>query len=130
MNDLDLIKKTVCEYYDFNPELINKKTRLRYIVRKRQICHYFAHQLGRYSLREIGSYFGNKDHVTVIHSCKIIKDLQFKNDKFTNEITDISLRLKSILSVDAGVNFLVYILLSFSHRSKTRKFNSGFKIFR
>lgn len=50
----------------------NKKTN---IVKPRQICHYMAYLFITKNKSQIGMYIGEKDHATVIHSIKCIKDI-------------------------------------------------------
>lgn len=50
------------------------KRRSRSIALPRQICMYLARQLTPHSLEEIGGYFGGRDHTTVLHAHRQIRD--------------------------------------------------------
>jgi chromosomal replication initiator protein len=43
-------------------------------MKPRHIAVYLCRELTEYSLTEIGQAFGNRDHTTVINSCKIIEE--------------------------------------------------------
>ena len=45
---------------------------------------FLAKELTNHSLPEIGDYFGGRDHTTVLHACKKIKELR----DFNNEIEE------------------------------------------
>jgi len=60
-----------------------------YVVPK-QLCQYFIKRYcKKLNYRQIGDLF-NLDHSTVIHSCKQIKNLMFKNKKFTQQVYKIN----------------------------------------
>jgi len=50
------------------------KRRPENIVFPRQIAMYLARQLTRSSLNVIGEAFGGRDHGTVLHACRLVKD--------------------------------------------------------
>ena len=69
------IQKTVSEYYKIRvAELLSRK-RTRMIVRPRQVAMALAKELTEHSLPEIGDAFGGRDHTTVLHACRKIKEL-------------------------------------------------------
>ena len=54
-------------------ETTESKRRQRSIALPRQICMYLARQHTRYSLEEIGGYFGGRDHTTVLHAVRTVE---------------------------------------------------------
>lgn len=81
---VEVIQKTVAEFFRVPPSELRAKKRTRNIVLPRQIAMYLARQLTAQSLPEIGNAFGGKDHTTVLHSCKkieqsLIVDREIKN---------------------------------------------------
>jgi chromosomal replication initiator protein len=70
------IQKTVAEYYKIRVAELLSKRRSRSIARPRQIAMALAKELTNHSLPEIGDAFGGRDHTTVLHACKRIKDLR------------------------------------------------------
>lgn len=72
---IENIQKTVAEYYKIKmAELLSKK-RNRFLARARQIAMALAKELTHHSLPEIGDAFGGRDHTTVLHACRKVKDL-------------------------------------------------------
>lgn len=84
----DIITK-VCNHYNLDEGVIHTKTRKREIVQVRQIAMYLAKKHTDYSTSKIGQMIGNRDHATVLHACKIIKDLVEVNKSFKTEIDEI-----------------------------------------
>ena len=81
---VDNIQKTVAEYYNIKLSDLLSKRRSRSIARPRQMSMFLAKELTNYSLPEIGESFGGRDHTTVLHACKKIKELR----DFNNEIEE------------------------------------------
>ena len=78
---LDSILKTVCNTYKITPEDIASSSRKRPIVQARQVAMYLAQQhVKDVTLSRIGEYIGKKDHTTVLHSCRLVKN-QLEYDK-------------------------------------------------
>jgi chromosomal replication initiator protein len=70
------IQKTVAEYYKIRVGDLLSKRRSRSIARPRQVAMALAKELTNYSLPEIGDAFGGRDHTTVLHACKRVKELR------------------------------------------------------
>ena len=79
---VDNIQKTVAEYYNVKLSDLLSKRRSRSVARPRQMSMFLAKELTNHSLPEIGESFGGRDHTTVLHACKKIKELR----DFNNEI--------------------------------------------
>jgi len=69
------IQKTVAEYYKVKVAELLSKRRSRSIARPRQLAMVLAKELTNHSLPEIGDVFGGRDHTTVLHACRKIKEL-------------------------------------------------------
>ena len=88
----DIIEK-VCRHYQLDVSAIHTKTRKREVVQVRQIAMYLAKKHTDASSGKIGQLIGNKDHATVLHACKIVKD-QIEVDKaFRQELEEIEATL-------------------------------------
>jgi chromosomal replication initiator protein len=72
---IDNIQRTVAEYYKIKLSELLSKRRSRSIARPRQVAMALAKELTNHSLPEIGDAFGGRDHTTVIHACRKIKEL-------------------------------------------------------
>jgi chromosomal replication initiator protein len=70
------IQKTVAEYYKIRIADLLSKRRSRSIARPRQVAMALAKELTNHSLPEIGDAFGGRDHTTVMHACRRIKELR------------------------------------------------------
>ena len=73
---IENIQKTVAEYYKLRTLDLLSAKRSRSIVRPRQIAMALAKELTKRSLPEIGSAFGGRDHTTVLHATRKVKELR------------------------------------------------------
>jgi chromosomal replication initiator protein len=81
---IENIQKTVAEYYKIRMADLLSKRRSRSIARPRQMAMALAKELTSHSLPEIGDAFGGRDHTTVMHACRVIKELRETQTR-TNE---------------------------------------------
>jgi chromosomal replication initiator protein len=70
----------VTAYFNIKVSDLQSKKRNQSIAFPRQICMFLARKHTRYSLEEIGGYFGGRDHTTVLHGVRTI-DRQVKVDR-------------------------------------------------
>ena len=70
---VDQIQKLVADYYDLSLADMSSRRRPASIAFPRQVAMYLSRQLTKLSLVEIGDAFGRRDHGTVIHACKKVK---------------------------------------------------------
>ena len=73
---IENIQKTVADYYKVRVAELLSKRRSRSVARPRQVAMALAKELTSQSLPEIGDAFGGRDHTTVLHACKRIKELR------------------------------------------------------
>ncbi|HEB87088.1 MAG TPA: chromosomal replication initiator protein DnaA [Gammaproteobacteria bacterium] len=73
---MDNIQKIVAEYYKIRVADLLSKRRSRSITRPRQIAMSLCKELTSHSLPEIGTAFGGRDHTTVLHACRKVKELK------------------------------------------------------
>jgi chromosomal replication initiator protein len=71
---IDIIQKRVAEHYDIRLVDMTSKRRPENIAFPRQVAMYLARQLTESSLSTIGDAFGGRDHGTVLHACRAVKD--------------------------------------------------------
>ncbi|MFA8451721.1 MAG: chromosomal replication initiator protein DnaA [Bacteroidales bacterium] len=90
---ISTIQKVISEYFNISAELLNSKTRRREIVQARQISMYFSKKNTKSSLATIGLNHGNRDHATVLHSCRTVKNLIETDKKFRTYVEEIDRRL-------------------------------------
>jgi chromosomal replication initiator protein len=68
------IVNAVVRYYGVKVSDLHSKRRNRSIAFPRQVCMYIARHATRYSLEEIGGYFGGRDHTTVLHGVRTVQN--------------------------------------------------------
>lgn len=83
------IQKTVAEYYKIRVADLLSKRRSRSIARPRQVAMALSKELTNHSLPEIGDAFGGRDHTTVLHACKRIKDLRDSETRVTEDYSNL-----------------------------------------
>lgn len=72
---IENIQRTVAEYYKIKVADILSKRRNRSVTRPRQMAMALAKELTTHSLPEIGDAFSGRDHTTVLHACRKVKEL-------------------------------------------------------
>ena len=63
----------VTNYYNVRLSDLQSKRRYKSIAFPRQVCMFLARRHTRYSLEEIGGYFGGRDHTTVLHAVRTVE---------------------------------------------------------
>lgn len=91
---LDLIQKTVADYFKIKVADMYSQKRTRAIARPRQVAMWLSRELTPHSLPEIGDAFGGRDHTTVLHACRTIIDLRGKDSQLNNDILVLSQTIK------------------------------------
>jgi len=71
---IELIQKRVAEHFDIRLADMTSKRRPESIAFPRQIAMFLARQMTETSLTAIGEAFGGRDHGTVLHACRLVKD--------------------------------------------------------
>jgi chromosomal replication initiator protein len=71
---IDVIQKKVAEHYDIRLADMTSRRRPEYIAFPRQVAMYLSRQMTESSLNVIGTAFGGRDHGTVLHACRLVKD--------------------------------------------------------
>ena len=92
---IDNIQKTVAEYYKVKVADLLSKRRSRSIARPRQMAMALAKELTNHSLPEIGDQFGGRDHTTVIHACRKVKELILEGGDFAEDYKNLMRILSS-----------------------------------
>jgi chromosomal replication initiator protein len=92
---IDNIIKTVAEYYKIKVADVLSKRRTRSIARPRQMAMALAKELTNNSYPEIGNSFSGRDHTTVIHAVKKIKQLRAEDHDIMEDYTNLIRTLSS-----------------------------------
>ncbi len=92
--NIDTIIKVVCENYKIDESEIQKNTRKHEIVMARQVAMYLCKELTQTSLSTIGTRLGNRNHSTVLYSCKAVKDMIDTDKEFEKLVKRIEAQVK------------------------------------
>jgi chromosomal replication initiator protein len=87
---LENIQKIVAEYYSIRVADLHSKRRNRQITRPRQLAMMLAKELTSKSLPDIGDAFGGRDHTTVLHACRKVKELIEEDVKIKEDYTNLT----------------------------------------
>jgi chromosomal replication initiation ATPase DnaA len=77
---IDEVFQDVCLIFDQSPVMVKSKSRERKYLFCRYIVGYVSYLLCRATLKEIGRYFGGKDHTTILAANQKVKDWIKVND--------------------------------------------------
>jgi chromosomal replication initiator protein len=78
---IEQIQKRVAEHFDVRIADMTSKRRPANIAFPRQIAMYLARELTKTSLSEIGEQFGGRDHGTVLHAHRLVKEKMVKDER-------------------------------------------------
>ncbi|SBV95185.1 chromosomal replication initiator protein DnaA [uncultured Dysgonomonas sp.] len=92
---ISAIESVVCDFYNIKSELIHTASRKRQIVQARQVTMYLSKSYTEMSLAQIGSLIGKKNHATVLHACRTVKEQMEVDKVFRDEIAEIEKKIKS-----------------------------------
>ena len=86
---VELIQKTVVDYFDMKLTDLKSEKRLKNIVLARQIAIWLCRDMTKSSYPDIGLKFGGKDHSTIIHSFKKIDKALLDDTKLSKIVDEI-----------------------------------------
>ena len=86
---IQTIIDAVTRYYDIKLTDLLSKRRHKSIALPRQVCMWLARRHTRYSLEEIGGYFGGRDHTTVMHAVRQINSKREHDPTLANDVERI-----------------------------------------
>ena len=86
---IENIQRVVADYYKMKVSDLSSKRRTRSVARPRQIAMSLSKELTSHSLPEIGERFGGRDHTTVLHACRKVKELQETNEDVREDFKNL-----------------------------------------
>jgi chromosomal replication initiator protein len=92
---IDNIQKTVATYFKIRVADLLSKSRSRSITRPRQMGMSLAKELTNHSLPEIGDAYGGRDHTTVLHACRKVKELRETDNRVKEDYKNLLRRLST-----------------------------------
>ena len=86
---IENIQRTVADYYKISIGELLSNSRMRVLSRPRQIAMALTKELTVLSLPEIGEAFGGRDHTTVLHACRRVRELQHSDSEIRDDYTNL-----------------------------------------
>ncbi|MDC0053870.1 chromosomal replication initiator protein DnaA [Gammaproteobacteria bacterium] len=86
---IDNIQRVVADYYKLKMSDMLSKRRSRSVARPRQMAMSIAKELTSHSLPEIGESFGGRDHTTVLHACRKVKELEVMDREVQRDLKNL-----------------------------------------
>jgi chromosomal replication initiator protein len=86
---IDNILRTTAEYYKIKVADLLSKRRNRSVARPRQMAMSLCKELTNHSLPEIGDAFGGRDHTTVLHACRTIKNMRETDPDIAEDFSNL-----------------------------------------
>ncbi|OFE14208.1 chromosomal replication initiation protein DnaA [Humibacillus sp. DSM 29435] len=81
-------------YYSVTMDDLCGSSRSRQLVTARQIAMYLCREMTDLSLPKIGQLFGGRDHTTVMHANKKIRELMSEKRAIYNQVTELTNRIR------------------------------------
>jgi len=94
-NDVHRIQRVVCDYFKVNIDDIKGKQRNQTINYPRQVAIYLCRKLTTESFPKIGTYFGGRDHSTIINAYQKIEDELLENEQLQLIIEELKKNLST-----------------------------------
>ena len=92
-NDVQRIQRVVCDYYKISLEQMKGKSRNNDVNFPRQVAIYLCRELTTESFPKIGSYFGGRNHSTIISADKKIRKELNTNEDLKRVIKELKRNL-------------------------------------
>ncbi len=93
---LQSIIDAVTGYYNIKLSDLQSRRRHKSVTEPRQVCMWLARKKTRFSLEEIGGYFGGRDHTTVMHSIKTVDDRIVQDSDFARQIEHLDDKIEQV----------------------------------
>ncbi|MHC4841664.1 MAG: chromosomal replication initiator protein DnaA, partial [Planctomycetota bacterium] len=84
--ELNDIENIVIAHYGVTSQQLHSRLRKRPVALARQVCMYLARKLTSYSLKEIGRFFGGKNHTTVVFAVQAVEEKCEKKQSLADEV--------------------------------------------
>jgi chromosomal replication initiator protein len=90
----DQIMDATSEYFGVSIDDLRGQSRSRVLVNARQVAMYLCRELTDLSLPRIGQAFGGRDHTTVMHADRKIRQQMAERRSLYNQIAELTNRIK------------------------------------
>ena len=88
------IMAQTASYFSLSVDDLCGTSRSRVLVNARQIAMYLCREMTELSLPKIGQAFGGRDHTTVMHADRKIRQLMAERRSIYNQVTELTNRIK------------------------------------
>jgi chromosomal replication initiator protein len=92
---LSMIMSQTANYFGFSLIDLTGASRSRSLVTARQVAMYLCRELTDLSLPKVGQAFGGRDHTTVMHAERKIRQLMAERRGLYNQVADLTARIRS-----------------------------------
>jgi len=89
----ETITNATAKLWGLNPKNLTGKGRQQPDAFVRQVAMYLCYDLTTLSLAKVGMFFSNRNHATVLHAIKRIKQAMEKNPKMKTAVTELKKHL-------------------------------------
>jgi chromosomal replication initiator protein len=93
--DIAEIQSTVASYYEIPAGQLTSSSRAAHIAWPRQVAIHLTRELTHFSLHEIGTAFGGRNHATVLHACKRVSERIVNDVELAGELHELETTLRS-----------------------------------
>jgi chromosomal replication initiator protein len=90
----NLIMAQTAAYFSLTIDDLCGTSRSRVLVNARQIAMYLCRELTELSLPKIGQTFGGRDHTTVMHADRKVRQLMAERRSIFNQVSELTNRIK------------------------------------
>jgi len=91
-----MIEQLVAKEFGLTVHEMLEKSRKYHILEARQIAMFFYREMTDLSLYQIGGILGNKDHSTVIYSCRKVNDQYEVDKRYRAKIDKLRMLIKNV----------------------------------
>ena len=88
------IMAQTADYFGLTLEDLTGASRSRVLVTARQIAMYLCREMTEMSLPKIGQAFGGRDHTTVMHANRKVRELMTERRSIYNQVTELTNRIR------------------------------------
>lgn len=85
----------ISKYYSVDESVIRGQQRVREAVQARQIAMYLVRSMTNLPLEDIGRFFGNRDHTTVLYSIQKVEDRMKKEAAYAEKIKELKTNIST-----------------------------------
>ena len=94
-NNMESITRAICKYFGVNFADVKSKARNKSLATARHMAMLFSQQKTSATLHEIGDFFGNRDHSSVLYGIKKLEKEMSQNGQLNEDFRELEIRLSN-----------------------------------